>query len=78
MAGSRLLQHRALCGKLTRTEEKAVTMSWTIVFLLVGFWVLALVNGCSFGGIIHILLVYAGLIALARFLKRRRPSPEVK
>jgi hypothetical protein len=53
-------------------------MSWTIVFLLVGFWVLALVNGCSFGGIIHILLVYAGLIAFARFLKRRRPSPEVK
>jgi len=51
-------------------------MSWTIVFLLIGFWVLALVNGCSFGGIIHILLVYAGLIGFARFLEGRRPSPE--
>ena len=59
-----------------RTEERAVTMSWTIVFLLIGFWVLALVNGYSFGGIIHILLVYAGLIGFARFLEGRRPSPE--
>ena len=51
-------------------------MSWTIVFLLIGFWVLALVNGFSFGGLIHILLVYAGLIGFARLLQRRRPSPE--
>jgi hypothetical protein len=49
-------------------------MSWTIVFLLIGFWVLALANGCSFGGIIHILLVYAGLIGFARFLQTRRPT----
>ena len=76
MAGSRLFQPRALCRELTRTDEGAVTVSWTIVFLLIGFWVLALVNGFSFGGLIHILLVYAGLIGFARLLQRRRPSPE--
>jgi hypothetical protein len=50
-------------------------MSWTIVFLLVGFWVLGLVNGYAFGGLIHILLVYAGLMVLARLLRRRCPPP---
>ena len=47
-------------------------MSWVVVFLLVGFWVLCLVNGYSFGGLIHILLVYAGLIVSARLIERRR------
>ena len=51
-------------------------MSWTIVFLLVGIWVLGLVNGYAFGGLIHILLVYAGLMVLARLLRRRLPSPD--
>ena len=45
---------------------------WAIVFLLVGFWCLGLANGYSFGGIIHILLVYAGLLVTARLLERRR------
>jgi flagellar biogenesis protein FliO len=49
-------------------------MPWTVVFVLVGFWLLALVNGCSFGGLIHILLVYAGLIVIARLIERRRLS----
>jgi len=47
-------------------------MPWTVVFLFVGFWVLCLVNGYSFGGIIHILLVYAGLMVIARLIERRR------
>ena len=46
-------------------------MSWTIVFLLAGAWVLGLVNGYSFGGLIHILLVYAGLMVIARLIERR-------
>ena len=49
-------------------------MSWTIVFLLVGFWVWGLVSGYSFGGLIHILLVYAGLMVIARLIERRRFS----
>jgi uncharacterized protein DUF5670 len=45
---------------------------WVIVFFLVGFWVLGLVKGYSFGGLIHILVVYAGLMVAARLLERRR------
>jgi hypothetical protein len=48
-------------------------MSWILVFLLLGVWVLGWVNGYAFGGIIHILLVYAALLATARLLHRRRP-----
>lgn len=47
-------------------------MSWLVVFLLVGFWVSGLVNGYSFGGLIHVLLVYAGLMVIARLIERRR------
>jgi hypothetical protein len=47
-------------------------MSWVVVFLLVGFWGLGLANGYSFGGLIYILLVYAGLMVTARLIERRR------
>jgi Family of unknown function (DUF5670) len=43
---------------------------WLVVFLLIGFWGLGFLNGYSFGGLIHILLVYAGLIVTARLIKR--------
>ena len=49
-------------------------MSWAVVFLLLGFWVLSLVNGYSFGGLMNILLVYAGLIVAARLIESRRFS----
>lgn len=49
-------------------------MSWAIVILLVGLWILSLVKGYSFGGLMHILVVYAGLIALARIIESRRIS----
>jgi hypothetical protein len=45
---------------------------WAVVFLLVGFWGLGLLNGYSFGGLFHILLVYAGLMVTARLIERRR------
>jgi hypothetical protein len=45
---------------------------WVVVFFLVGFWGLGFLNGYSFGGLIHILLVYAGLMVTARLLERRR------
>lgn len=49
---------------------------WVVVFLLVGFWGLGLANGYSFGGLIHILLVYAGLMVTARLIERRRGRAE--
>ena len=45
---------------------------WVVVFLLVGFWGWGFRNGYSFGGLIHILLVYAGLMVIARLIERRR------
>ncbi len=45
---------------------------WVVVFFLVGCWGLGLLNGYSFGGLIHILLVYAGLMASAKLLEGRR------
>ena len=45
---------------------------WVVVILFVGFWGLGLANGHSFGGIIHILLVYAGLMVTARLVEMRR------
>jgi hypothetical protein len=45
---------------------------WVLILLLVGFWSLGLLNGYSFGGLIHILLVYAGLMATAKMIERRR------
>lgn len=45
---------------------------WLVVIVLVGFWGFGLAKGYSFGGIIHILLVYAGLMVTARLVQRRR------
>ncbi|HYG34868.1 MAG TPA: DUF5670 family protein [Clostridia bacterium] len=49
-------------------------MSWMVVLLLLGIWVLGLVHGYAFGGLIHILLVYAVLMVVAWLVHRRRPS----
>jgi len=49
---------------------------WVVVFLLLGFWGLGFANGYSFGGLIHILLVYAGLMLIARLIERRRRRTE--
>ena len=70
LAGSRIFQRQGLCGELTR-PGKGHAM-WAVVFLLVGFWGLGLAKGYSFGGLMHILLVYAGLMVTARLLERRR------
>jgi Family of unknown function (DUF5670) len=59
---------------LIRRKQEADVMSWTIVCLFVGVWVLGLLNGYSFGGLIHILLVYAGLMVIARLLETHRSS----
>ena len=50
-------------------------MSLLVVFLLVRVWVLGLLNGYAFGGLIRVLLVYAGLIALAWLLQRHLSPP---
>lgn len=47
-------------------------MSYVVACVLVGFWALGFRNGYSFGGLINILLVYAGLIVVARLMERSR------
>lgn len=49
-------------------------MSWILVFLLLGAWGLGLVNGYAFGGLIHILLMFAVLLVLGWWFQRRRPA----
>ncbi|HWI57046.1 MAG TPA: lmo0937 family membrane protein [Bacillota bacterium] len=48
-------------------------MSWITILLLVA-WALGWVNGYTFGGLVHILLVYAMLMVTARLLQRHRPG----
>jgi hypothetical protein len=45
------------------------------MFLLVGFWIAGLVSGYSYGGLIHMLLVYAGLMVIARLVRESQTSP---
>ena len=42
------------------------------IFLLVDLWVLGLLSGYPFGGLIYILLVYAGLVVISRLIERCR------
>ena len=46
-------------------------MLWTIFIILLVLWLLGLVSGTTFGGFIHVLLVIAIVVLLARFLTGR-------
>jgi len=47
-------------------------MLWTIFVILVILWLLGLVSGYTMGGVIHLLLVIAVVVALVRFIQGRR------
>ena len=47
-------------------------MLWTLFFILVILWLLGLVSGYTMGGVIHILLVIAIVVVLARVIQGRR------
>lgn len=44
---------------------------WMVVVVLVGFWGVGLFDGNPTGSLIHILLVYGGLLVTARLLEAR-------
>jgi len=44
-------------------------MLWTIVVILVVLWLLGVVTSYTMGGLIHILLVIALIVALVRLIK---------
>jgi len=45
---------------------------WTIVGILVILWLLGLITGTTFGGVIHVLLVIALIVIVYNLLKGRR------
>jgi len=47
-------------------------MLWTIFVILVVLWLLGLVTGTTFGGLVHILLVIAVIILIVNLVQRRR------
>jgi len=47
-------------------------MLWTIVGILVILWLLGLITGTTFGGVIHVLLVIALIVIVYNLLRGRR------
>jgi len=47
-------------------------MIWTIVTVLVILWLLGVISGTTFGGLVHVLLVIALVMLVINLLQRRR------
>jgi hypothetical protein len=47
-------------------------MLWTLVAILVIFWLLGLITSYTMGGLIHVLLVVAVIVVLVRVIQGRR------
>ena len=47
-------------------------MLWTIVVILVVLWLLGLITGTTFGGLVHILLVIALVVLVFNLVTGRR------
>ncbi len=44
-------------------------MLWTILAILLILWLLGLVSGTTFGGLIHVLLVIAAVVLVVRLIQ---------
>ncbi len=47
-------------------------MLWTIAVILIILWLLGLITSYTFGGLIHILLAAALILAIVRLIQGRR------
>ena len=47
-------------------------MLWTIFAILLVLWLLGLMSGYAFGGLVHLLLVIAVVVLVFQFLSGRR------
>ncbi|MGA3085485.1 MAG: lmo0937 family membrane protein [Thermodesulfobacteriota bacterium] len=47
-------------------------MLWTVFVILLILWLLGLVSGYTFGGVVHILLVIAIIVILIQIFQGRR------
>jgi hypothetical protein len=48
------------------------TMLWTIFVILVVLWLLGVVTGTTFGGLVHVLIVIAIVVLIVNLLQGRR------
>lgn len=53
-------------------DEREITMLWTIFVILVVLWLLGLVTGTTFGGLVHALIVIAVIVLVIQLLQGRR------
>jgi len=47
-------------------------MLWTILAVLLVLWLVGLIGGFTFGGLLHILLVVAAIVLIIRLAQGRR------
>ncbi len=47
-------------------------MLWTLVVVLVALWLLGMVSSYTLGGLLHLLLVIAVIVAVVQLLQGRR------
>jgi len=53
-------------------QRKEEPMLWTILVILLVLWLLGLIGGYTFGGLLHILLVVAAIVLIIRLVQGRR------
>jgi hypothetical protein len=59
-----------ICREAFHTGDSV--MLWVIFSILLGVWLLALVESFTLGGFIHLLLVIALTLALVQLMEKRR------
>lgn len=64
---------KIIFNEINKERKKENAMLWTIIGLLLLFWVLGLVFNVV-GGIIHVLLVLAVIVFLYNFFVKRRKT----
>ena len=53
-------------------DRRETLMLWTIFLILLVLWLLGLLSGYAFGGLIHILLVVALIVLVFNLIQGRR------
>jgi hypothetical protein len=61
-----------MASRLPSNQWEEVIMLWTLIVLLLLFWVLGFAFDVA-GGIIHVLLVIAAIVFLVNLISGRRP-----
>jgi len=63
-------EHTTVARERDRGDD--IIMLMTIVALLIALWLLGMLASYTMGGLLHILLIFAIIVIVARVLQRRR------